>query len=476
MRHLFFVVLFVVTIQQYSFAQTWIKISAGSEFSVALRSDGTLWSWGFNGNGQLGQGDNNPQLSPVQIGSDNDWVDIATGSTHALAVKKDGSLWAWGYNGDGELGDGSISESDAPEQIGSATDWSSVGAASATSFAIKKDHSLWAWGYNGYGTVGDGTTAPGKLDPTQVGTATNWTLVRGGGFHVMALQSDHSLWGWGNNSNGELGRGTTSIDSLPHLIGTDKTWTDISCGFEFSIGLKSDGSLWSWGFNGNGQLGLGSTTQSTTPKQIGTTKDWKAIGAGSSFAFAIKTDGSLWGWGYNGVGNLGDGGADEQDSPELIGTDKNWLVITGAKGLIANSAVIGLHTIALHTDAKNICATGVNYSGQLGNGSQNNVADFDCSVGELNAVARTPDGSVQIMISPNPATDHVTISSTGLISAHLEIFNILGEKIFASDFVNELQWNAAQHHNGSDIYMLRISGKTNGGEMFVGTRQLVIRN
>jgi alpha-tubulin suppressor-like RCC1 family protein len=135
-------------------AQQWTKVDAGSEFTLALKSDGTLWAWGFNGNGQLGLGTTTAQSSPTQIGTATDWQDVAAGAFHSLAVKADGTLWSWGLNGQGQLGLGTMTQETSPTQVGTATNWKSVEAGFIHSFAIKNDNSLWSWGLEHVWSIG----------------------------------------------------------------------------------------------------------------------------------------------------------------------------------------------------------------------------------------------------------------------------------------------------------------------------------
>ena len=132
-------------------SQCWKVVTAGDYHTLAIKPDGTLWAWGGNGNGQLGDGTNISKCSPVQIGSASDWETIVAGDYHALAIKTDGSLWAWGDNSYGQLGDDTQENKNSPVQIGTATDWKSVVAGSLHSLAIKTDGTLWAWGWNGTG-------------------------------------------------------------------------------------------------------------------------------------------------------------------------------------------------------------------------------------------------------------------------------------------------------------------------------------
>jgi alpha-tubulin suppressor-like RCC1 family protein len=158
--------------------------------NIALRSDGTLWSWGFNGNGQLGIGDNTAFDFPVQVGTATDWSDIVCGSFHVLALKTDGTLWAWGLNNNGQLGISNNTSQNSPVQVGNETTWSKIEAGLGHSAAIKTDGSLWMWGNNFFGQLGDGTTMDANA-PVQIGTDNNWKTISAGS-HCIALRTNGS--------------------------------------------------------------------------------------------------------------------------------------------------------------------------------------------------------------------------------------------------------------------------------------------
>ncbi len=254
---------------QIGTATNWQSIGGGQFHTVAIKTDGSLWAWGRNSQGQLGNGTTTNTNSPVQIGSATDWAKISTagGGGHTLAIKTDGSLWAWGKNGSGQLGDGTIIQRNSPVQIGTATNWAKVYGTQYESLAIKTDGTLWAFGDNFYGTLGDGTNTQRK-SPVQIGSATNWASIAEGSYnHTIAIKTDGSLWVWGRNNSGQLGNGTTTNTNSPALLGTATDWAKVSGGSEHTIALKSDGSLWAWGSNG-GKLGDGTTTQRLTPTSI----------------------------------------------------------------------------------------------------------------------------------------------------------------------------------------------------------------
>lgn len=471
--------IFLLLLPLVSSAQTWVKVSCGGEFSVGLLSNGKIASWGYNGNGQLGIGTTDEFRNiPTRIGNDSDWADIAAGGFHALAIKKDGSLWGWGRNASGQVGDGTNDDYYAPVRIGTANDWESVGTGTVTSYAIKKDHSLWAWGNNQAGELGIGSTHD-QNTPTRVGTASDWQMVRGGALHTLAIKQDHSLWAWGTNSNGQLGIGTTDPDSLPKRVGVESAWSSISCGFEFSLGIKTNGSLWSWGFNGNGQLGIGSTSPQILPTAVGTDTDWTAVAAGSAYSLAIKKDGTLWGWGSNGQGQLGDGSYTQRSEPEHIGNDINWKYIAAAAGVTDGITLFGLHTIGIRGAGEYLCATGTNYAGQLGNGSGvSNVTQFDCSVLLIVEPDEYGDNVVKIHLAPNPTHGELTIALDGCTEAALEIFDVTGKKLFADPIRNTYEWNGRDQSGvqlSDGLYLFRINGKDNNGKSFSVTRNVVVR-
>jgi len=345
-----------ITPVQIGTAKDWKSIVAGGWQTLALKIDGSLWAWGNNNSGQLGDGSTVNKNTPVQIGTAKDWKIIAAGYNHTIALKADGSLWAWGNNNSGQLGDGSTVNKNSPLLIGSEKDWITITAGSDHTIALKADGSLWAWGANSYGQLGDGSNIS-KITPVQIGTAKYWKTTLAGFSHTVALNIDGSLWAWGNNNSGQLGDGSMVNKNTPMRIGTAKDWKSIASGVNYNVALKADGSLWAWGANSYGQLGDGSTVNKNSPIQIGTTKDWKTIAAGSSHSIALKSDGSLRVWGSNGSGQLGDGSMVNKNTPVQIGTVKDW-----------KSIIAGPHTLALKADGS-LWAWGNNTFGQLGDGS-----------------------------------------------------------------------------------------------------------
>jgi alpha-tubulin suppressor-like RCC1 family protein len=195
---------------------------------LALKTDGSIWSWGYNLSGELGLGDSGlgtERSSPVRVGANTDWKMVFKGYQSTQAIKNDGTLWTWGNNATGQLGLGDTTSRSSPVKVGANTDWKMVcngGSSNDYMVGIKRDGTLWSCGYNTNGNLGDGTTV-GKSTPIQVGTLTNWKQVTNG----LAIKTDGTLWAWGLNSSGRLGLGDTTNRSSPTQVGTLNNWIKV---------------------------------------------------------------------------------------------------------------------------------------------------------------------------------------------------------------------------------------------------------
>jgi hypothetical protein len=274
---------------------------------------GNLWNWGDNAKGQLGDNTIISKSSPVQtIAWGSNWKQVSCGyylGSATAAIKADGTLWTWGDNAYGALGDNTIVRKSSPIQtIAFGTNWKQVSSVRGNMAAIKTDGTLWCWGYNSYGELGDNTTVK-KSSPIQtVAGGTNWSQVDVGWLNTAAIKTDGTLWIWGDNSQGQLGDNTIVRKSSPvQTVAGGTNWKQVSCSKfrTFTAAIKTDGTLWTWGSNSYGQLGDNTTASKSSPIQtIAGGTNWKQISVGFHAA-AIKTDGTLWLWGRNGYGQLG---------------------------------------------------------------------------------------------------------------------------------------------------------------------------
>lgn len=362
------------TISQNSPVQTsvqqsdWLMTSCGFGHTAAVRSDGTLWTWGLNIYGQLGIGNNINQYTPVQVGTGSTWVSVSCGDAFTIGLKADGTLWAWGSNGEGALGIGNNTNQNAPVQIGTGNTWVSVSCGGWHTTALRADGSLWTWGSNGSGQLGIGNNNDQNA-PVQVGAGT-WLGVFGGGSHTMAIKPDGTLWAWGYNTYGQLGIGNNTNQNTPVQVGAGNAWVSVAGGGNHSIALRSDGTLWAAGYNNNGQLGIGNNTNQNTTIQVGTGTTWVNVSSGSSYSLASKSDGTLWSWGYNANGQLGIGNNTNQSSPIAVSGQADIVCLFRGPN--------AYHSAIIKVARDKICLTGSNSSGQLGDGTLNNQSTFNC--------------------------------------------------------------------------------------------------
>ena len=311
------------------------KIFSSNAIGVlfATKADGTLWGWGNNGYpGRLGVGlpYGAGRSSPTQIPGTT-WVKAQAGLFGSLGNKSDGTLWAWGSNSEGQLADNDGFISYSPKQIPGSWSTSEYGLATSgeARFAIKADGTLWAWGKNNFGGLGinDRTS---RSSPTQI-PGTTWASVdmsyTSNEGSAAAVKTDGTAWVWGWNDNGALGLNqavSTKYSSPVQLPGT--TWTRIqSDGSDKVVGLKTDGTIWAWGQGSPGGLGLNDTISRSSPTQVGSDTTWNDIQISSNLTMATKTDGTLWAWGNSSYGMLGQNNITKYSSPvQIPGTWDDW--------------------------------------------------------------------------------------------------------------------------------------------------------
>jgi len=287
-----------------------VHVTGHQSFSMILKSDGTLWGTGNNYYGCLGLGDETRRYVFTQeIGTDNDWKVIGCGAGHTMTIKLDGTLWATGRNISGQLGLGDYNDRNIFTKVGNDNDWKYIICGESHSMAIKSDGTLWGAGRNYEGQLGLGQTDNYYNTFIQIGTDTDWVQVACGDYYSMAIKSDGTLWGTGNNDQGQLGLGDNTDRNIFTKIGIDTDWVQFDCKSQTSVAIKSNGTLWSTGNNYWGQLGLGdegpTTYRNIFTQEIGLDNDWKEISCGAIHTIAIKTDGTVWGTGSNDQGEMG---------------------------------------------------------------------------------------------------------------------------------------------------------------------------
>ena len=319
----------------------WMRVASGKNHTLAINSRGELYAWGHNGNGQVGIGTVTPrgeyELTPQRVGSDSDWKVISGGDDYSLALKSDGTLYAWGKNDRGQLGIGTTTDNElTPRQVGNDSDWKAVSAGFSHSLALKSDNTLYAWGDNRLGALGNGENGANLADtskdetaPIQIGTDRDWQTVSAGSSYSLAVKTDNTLHVWGHNRIGQLGLGDTTDRNRPTRVSTG--WKTVSARFGHSLASKTDNTLHAWGYNRSGQLGLGDRTNRNSPTQVGSAADWKAVVAGEYHSLALKDDNTLYAWGHNVAGQFGLGDSTNRDRPAKVGSDTDWKAVDGGE-------------------------------------------------------------------------------------------------------------------------------------------------
>jgi len=373
---------------------TWVAAEAGPYHLLALTDTDTFGACGFNSYGQTGIGYAYYRTQPEQVGTVGGWQSVDAGLGHTGAIRTDGTLWMWGRNAWGELGlsDPQMPPAKAPVQVGTSS-WSAVACGDNTdsgfTLGIKSDGSLWSWGSNFRWQLGLGDNED-RITPTQVGTHTDWTAIAASdgvgdiGRSIypdgdlvdfsLALNSSGGLFAWGDNSRGQLGQGTTTVDHARENVACPEpgaVWSKIAVGDDYSMAITDTRHLYAWGGNEFGQLGLGYASAADTGVSSPTGvigSGWLAVACGSgregSHTVGIQEgptpgQGTLWAWGDNATGQLGVGDWNPRLVPTQVGSDTDWVEVAGGASFGDD------FTLARKADGT-LWAVGGNYRGQLG--------------------------------------------------------------------------------------------------------------
>ena len=368
-----------------------ISIWGGARSTIILKSDGTVWTWGANFDGKLGIGQTNTVRSsvPLEVHGPGDVSYLNSVSAimgcemHNVALKSDGTVWTWGWNVFGQLGNGTTNDSWTPTQAGLTavpplTSVTKLGGRPYFTLAVKADGTIWAWGMNRYGQMGNGTvnplTGPQVTVPVMVsnsgpgGPINNPRQVTCGYQFGAALTTNGTVWTWGSGSHGELGNGTTGSSYTPAQVPGLTNITAISAGWFHILALRADGTVWDWGNNSNGELGDGTAVNRPNPVQVLNVSNIVSVSGGDSHSTALKADGTVWKWGLNDLGELGQGttNAVANPFPAPILTDKFGAAFTN----IVMASARDYHNIAVKADGS-VWMWGANDQGQCGNGTTN---------------------------------------------------------------------------------------------------------
>jgi alpha-tubulin suppressor-like RCC1 family protein len=320
-------------VQTVSGGTNWRSVSTGEHHTIAIKTDGTLWSWGCNNDpgfsgGKLGNNSTINQSSPVQtVSGGTNWKSVSAGGGTSAAIKTDGTLWVWG--GFSSLAFG---ERSSPVQTFSGgTNWRSIGVKTGNNpafVAIKTDGTLWTWAQGFCGWLGCNGTAYQSSPVQTVSGGTNWRSVSAGYNSITAVKKDGTLWLWGGGAYGKLGDNSTTAKSSPvQTVSGGTNWRSPGSSSRYaSAAIKTDGTLWLWGDGRGGGLGNNTTNVYSSPVQtISGGTNWRSVSLASAVGVAIKTDGTLWVWGCGADGRLGTNSQTSRSSPvQTVSDGNNW--------------------------------------------------------------------------------------------------------------------------------------------------------
>jgi alpha-tubulin suppressor-like RCC1 family protein len=329
----------------------WCQVSGGSNsLALGVRTNGTAWAWGDNGDGELGDSTTVNKSSPISvIGGFTNWSKVSSGANHAVGLRQDGTMWAWGYNGAGQLGTNSTTNTSSPVSVvGGFTDWCQIAAGHKNSFGIRTNGVLYAWGYNNSGRLGINNTENKSSPVSVVGGFTDWCGVANKN-HTLAVRTNGTAWAWGCGYHGQLGNSIFGTYASPNLrsspvsvVGGFTNWCQVTGGFRISLGVRTDGTLYSWGINSAGVLGHNTASNASTNSPVvvvGGFTDWCQVSnTYSSMAVAVRTNGTAWAWGCNNKGQLGTNNTTNSSSPvSVVGGFTDWCQVSatyaGAVGI-----------------------------------------------------------------------------------------------------------------------------------------------
>ncbi len=419
-----------------------VQTANGNGYSLALASDGTVYAWGQNNYGQLGNGtttDSNVPVAVKTVGTPMEGkkiIQVSTKVWYSLALASDGTVYAWGLNGSGQLGDGTITHSSTPvavKTIGTPMEGKTIveiAAGASHSLALASDGKIYVWGGNAYGQFGNGVTTTSSVVPVAVKTVgtpmDNKKIIQihAGYYHSLALASDGTVYAWGQNTYGQLGNNTMINANAPvsvQTIGTPmagKIIIQLAAGNSQSVALASDGTIYAWGWNMYGQLGNGTTVDTRIPvavKVTGTPMAGKVIAqvaASNAHTLAVASDGTVYDWGWNQYGQLGNNTTTNSSVPVAVQTTGTPMV-----GKVISQVTSGgsANSLALASDGT-MYTWGWSQHGQLGNGTIGTDAKTPLAVSTTPPSALAPSAP-KVTFDGIEATNVTVVNSTTITAA-----------------------------------------------------------
>jgi alpha-tubulin suppressor-like RCC1 family protein len=387
-----------------------VDIATGHGLSAVLTDDGRVWTWGYEWHGVLGRklsiidpitDQSTPKPVEVSNGNLRNVTDIATGEAHVLALKDDGTVWTWGNNNYGQLGDGTTSDNGAPKQVSGLNNVKSIAAGLFYSVALKNDGTVWTWGYNRYGQLGDGEFSRYEPRPVQVMGLSGIVKVYAGYNHNIAIDRNGNVWTWGSNDCGELGDGTNVSRCTPIRLAGLAGIKDVALGSSYTVVLDGDGTVRAWGENYGGWLGDGTTTLQYSPVTVKGLDHVTSIATGEGISFAIRDDGTTRTWGLNSAGLMGNGIRDQKVYQVGKVSDMSGIV---------QFAVGAIHVLGIKADGS-LWGWGDNQFGEMGIGETDSNTYTPMKITLVDPGTAT-SGPTPVISNSSDKSDHTSDAAT----------------------------------------------------------------
>lgn len=352
------------------------KVVSGVDYNIALKSDGTVWSWGYNNYGELGLGDSAKRLEPTKVNIEG-IIDIAAGNHHTLLLKQDGTVWAMGLNNYGQIGNNTTTNVNVPTQVQGLESIIKITAGANHSVALKSDGTAYSWGYNNYGQLGDNTTTRRSV-PVEVRRVANLKEISAGNHSTLGLDTEGNVWVWGLNTSGQLGLGTKTNVILPTKLTSINQVAHIDLGTNYGMAVTESGEVYSFGVNESGQLGIGNKTNQTTPKQVvqadGTPlTNIEYVSAGTKHVLAKTKTGLAYGWGLDSSSQLGD----DQTANKLRAVPITYAGDSDEITAVLEVSSGNNHSVLVREDGT-VWTVGKNNYGQIGDETTVNKKSWVC--------------------------------------------------------------------------------------------------